>query len=213
MTKPVTGVALMQLYERGKFELDAPLANYAAGVRERAGVTPGSTRAASRSTKRRSGRSPCATSCGTPPGFDGDGAPEAVSAIYRAGRLRADRNNALPEVIAEARDGAAGVSARHAWQYSATPSTCRPTWCRKLSGVPFDEFLELHILKPLGMTSTRYTILPTDPDRPQLAAMYTRNEDGTFTRQSDEEAYTFNSAAWPLQARQLRPRLDASTTT
>ena len=29
MTKPVTGVALMQLYERGKFELDAPLAVYA----------------------------------------------------------------------------------------------------------------------------------------------------------------------------------------
>ncbi|HEY6124093.1 MAG TPA: serine hydrolase domain-containing protein, partial [Steroidobacteraceae bacterium] len=28
MTKPVTGVALMQLYERGKFELDAPLSVY-----------------------------------------------------------------------------------------------------------------------------------------------------------------------------------------
>ncbi len=46
------------------------------------------------------------------------------------------------------------------------------------------------------MTSTRYTILPTDPDRAQLAAIYTRNEDGTFTRQTDEEAYGFNSAAW-----------------
>jgi CubicO group peptidase (beta-lactamase class C family) len=51
--------------------------------------------------------------------------------------------------------------------------------------VPFDRYLELHIFKPLGMTSTRYTILPTDADRPNLAAMYTRNEDGTFTRQGD----------------------------
>ena len=58
--------------------------------------------------------------------------------------------------------------------------------------MPFDKFLELHIFKPLGMTSTRFTILPTDPDRPQLAAMYTRNDDGSFTRQGDEEAYEFN---------------------
>ena len=28
MTKPVTGVALMQLYEQGKFKLDDPLAKY-----------------------------------------------------------------------------------------------------------------------------------------------------------------------------------------
>src|SRR3546814_1456593 len=28
MTKPVTGVALMQLWEQGKFRLDAPLAKY-----------------------------------------------------------------------------------------------------------------------------------------------------------------------------------------
>ena len=40
----------------------------------------------------------------------------------------------------------------------------------KISGVPFDKFLKLHIFRPLGMTSTRHTILPTDADRPQLAA-------------------------------------------
>jgi CubicO group peptidase (beta-lactamase class C family) len=70
---------------------------------------------------------------------------------------------------------------------------------QKLSGVPFDEFLKLHILRPLGMTSTRYTILPTDPDRAQLAPVYTRNDDGTFTRQPDEEALSFNSANWPYK--------------
>src|SRR3954469_22523524 len=29
MTKPITGVALMQLYEQGKFQLDEPVAKYA----------------------------------------------------------------------------------------------------------------------------------------------------------------------------------------
>src|SRR5690349_5354434 len=43
MTKPVTGVALMRLYERGKFELDAPLSVYLpefADVRVYAGLDP-----------------------------------------------------------------------------------------------------------------------------------------------------------------------------
>ena len=31
---------------------------------------------------------------------------------------------------------------------------------QKLSGVPFDKFLDLHIIRPLGMKSVRYTILP-----------------------------------------------------
>jgi CubicO group peptidase (beta-lactamase class C family) len=29
--------------------------------------------------------------------------------------------------------------------------------------------------------------------------MYTRNDDGTFTRQGDEEAFKFNSAPWPYK--------------
>jgi len=70
---------------------------------------------------------------------------------------------------------------------------------QKISGVPFDKFLELHIFKPLGMSSTRYTILPSDPDRPRLAAMYMRNDDGSYTRQPDEEAYKFNGQDWPLK--------------
>jgi CubicO group peptidase (beta-lactamase class C family) len=70
---------------------------------------------------------------------------------------------------------------------------------QKLSGVPIDRFLDLHIFRPLGMKSVRYTILPTDPDRPQLAALYTRNDDGSFTRQTEEEAYKFNNQSWPMK--------------
>jgi CubicO group peptidase (beta-lactamase class C family) len=43
MTKPITGVALMSLYEAGKFQLDDPLAKYApefANLRVYAGIDP-----------------------------------------------------------------------------------------------------------------------------------------------------------------------------
>jgi CubicO group peptidase (beta-lactamase class C family) len=69
----------------------------------------------------------------------------------------------------------------------------------KLSGLTMDRYLKLHIFSPLGMTTARYTILPTDPDRAQLAPVYTRNDDGSFTRQPDEEAWKFNSSSWPYK--------------
>src|SRR6201996_7058246 len=43
MTKPITGVALMSLYEAGKFDLDDPVAKYApefANMRVYAGIDP-----------------------------------------------------------------------------------------------------------------------------------------------------------------------------
>jgi CubicO group peptidase (beta-lactamase class C family) len=193
MTKPVTGVALMQLYERGKFDLDAPLAAYLpefAETRVYAGMDengepryeppkrPITVRDILRHTA----------------GFHGPGSPEAVTAIYRQVAAR-DFDIALPEVSARLAKVPLSYHPGTQWKYSDVVDV-QAYLVEKISGVPFDQYLLLHIFRPLGMTSTRHTILPTDPDRPQLAAVYTRNEDGTFTRQPDEEAFRFNSAPW-----------------
>jgi CubicO group peptidase (beta-lactamase class C family) len=196
MTKPVTGVALMMLYERGKLELDAPLSNYLpefANVRVYAGqdangepryeapARPISVRDVLRHTA----------------GFATDGSPAPLGALYKSADPR-NINNTLPEFTTKLATVPLEYQPGTRWLYSDVVDV-QAMLVQKLSGVPFDRFLELHILKPLGMTATRYTILPTDPDRPRLAAVYTRNDDGTLTRQSDEEAYTFNSAAWPMK--------------
>ena len=99
MTKPVTGVALMQLYERGKFELDAPLAVYApefAEMQVYAGVD------ANGQPKYEAPKRPITVRdiLRHTAGFNGDGAPEAVTALYRQADPR-NPNNALPEVIAK----------------------------------------------------------------------------------------------------------------
>ena len=197
MTKPVTGVALMQLYERGKFELDAPLAVYApefADMQVYAGVD------ASGQPKYEAPKRPITMRdiLRHTAGFNGDGAPEAVTKLYRQADPR-NRNNALPEVVAKMASVPLAYQPGTKWSYSDAVDV-QAYLVQKISGVPFDEYLKLHIFRPLGMTSTRYTILPTDPDRPQLAAVYTRNDDGTFTRQSDEEAFGYNSAAWPYKS-------------
>jgi len=197
MTKPVTGVALMQLYERGKFELDAPLAVYApefAEMQVYAGVD------ASGQPKYEAPKRPITVRdiLRHTAGFNGDGAPEAVTALYRQADPR-NRNNALPDVIAKMAKVPLAYQPGTKWSYSDAVDV-QAYLVQKISGVPFDEYLKLHIFRPLGMTSTRHTILPTDPDRPQLAALYTRNDDGTFTRQSDEEAYGYNGAVWPYKS-------------
>ena len=197
MTKPVTGVALMQLYERGKFELDAPLAVYAPEFSEMqvyAGVD------ASGQPKYEAPKRPITVRdiLRHTAGFNGDGAPEAVTALYRQADPR-NRNNALPEVIARMARVPLAYQPGTKWSYSDAVDV-QAYLVQKISGVPFDEYLKLHIFRPLGMSSTRHTILPTDPDHPQLAALYTRNDDGTFTRQSDEEAYGYNGAAWPYKS-------------
>jgi len=197
MTKPVTGVALMQLYERGKFELDAPLAVYApefAEMQVYAGVD------ASGQPKYEAPKRPITVRdiLRHTAGFNGDGAPEAVTALYRQADPR-NRNNALPDVIAKMAKVPLAYQPGTKWSYSDAVDV-QAYLVQKISGVPFDEYLKLHIFRPLGMTSTRHTILPTDPDRPQLGALYTRNDDGTFTRQSDEEAYGYNGAVWPYKS-------------
>jgi CubicO group peptidase (beta-lactamase class C family) len=196
MTKPVTGVALMRLYERGKFDLDAPLAVYLpefAEVRVYAGTD------ADGQPKYEPPKRPITVRdiLRHTAGFHGDGAPEAVRAIYRQVAAR-DYNSTLGEFSAKLAQVPLAYQPGTQWKYSDAVDI-QALLVQKISGVPFDEYLKLHIFRPLGMTSTRHTILPTDPDRPQLAAMYTRNEDGTFTRQTDEEAFGFNSAAWPYK--------------
>jgi CubicO group peptidase (beta-lactamase class C family) len=196
MTKPVTGVALMMLFERGKFVLDAPLSNYLpefANVQVYAGLDAnGAPRyeAPKRAITVRDVMRHTA-------GFATDGSPAPLGPLYKSVNPRSIHNT-LPEVMTKLATIPLEYQPGARWLYSDAVDV-QAMLVQKLSGVPFDKYLELHIFKPLGMTTTRFTILTADPDRPRLAALYTRNEDGTFTRQSDEEAFTFNSSAWPLK--------------
>ncbi len=197
MTKPVAGVALMRLYEQGKFKLDDPLAKYApefANVRVYTGedaagkpVLEAPRRAITvhdmlRHTSGLSG---------------GGGDQTAVGAIYRQ-IDPSNRNNTLPELVKKLAAVPLAYQPGTRWLYSNAVDV-QAFLVEKISGQPFDAYLRQHIFEPLGMKTTRYTILPTDADRPRLAALYERAETGTYQRVPDEQAYAFNGASWPLK--------------
>ena len=196
MTKPVTGVALMKLFERGKFKLDDPLEIYApefANLKVYAGLDESGQPKYEAPKRKVTIRDVMRHTAG----FTGEGDQTAVGAIYRELDPRA-YTNTLADFAAELGQVPLAYQPGTRWLYS--DAVCVQAYLvQKLSGVPFDKFLDLHIFRPLGMKSVRHTILPTDPDRPQLAALYTRNEDGSFTRQGEEEAYGFNNRAWPMK--------------
>jgi CubicO group peptidase (beta-lactamase class C family) len=196
MTKPIAGVALMKLYERGKFQLDEPLAKYLpeyANVKVFAGLD------ANGKPKLEAPKRPITVRdiLRHTAGF-GVGDESPVGTLYREAKVREGFQNTTGEISRRLASVPLLYQPGTRWLYSDAVDI-QAALTEKISGVPFDQYLELHIFKPLGMTTTRYAILPTDADRPRLAAMYTRNEDGTFTRQTDEEAYGFNSASWPYK--------------
>lgn len=198
MTKPVTGVALMKLYERGKFQLDDPLEAYApefANLKVFAGLDEAGTPKYEAPRRKPTIRDVLRHTAGFTVSNGDD--QSVTGAIYREINPRA-YGNTLEEFAQKFAQVPLAYQPGTRWAYSNAVDL-QAYLVQKISGVPFDRFLELHIFKPLGMTSTRFTILPTDPDRAQLAAMYTRNDDGSFTRQSDEEAYAFNGRDWPLK--------------
>jgi CubicO group peptidase (beta-lactamase class C family) len=197
MTKPVTGVALMKLFERGKFRLEDPLEVFIpefANPKVYAGTDDAGQPKWEPAKRKITLRDVLTHTAGFTIGRDDD---TAVGAIYRELDPRA-YGNTLAEFVQKYAQVPLAYQPGTKWAYSNAVDV-QAYLVEKISGVPFDKFLDLHIFRPLGMTSTRFTLLPTDADRAKLAAMYTRNDDGSFTRQSDEEAYEFNGKAWPLK--------------
>jgi CubicO group peptidase (beta-lactamase class C family) len=194
MTKPITGVALMSLYEQGKFQLDEPLSRYLpefANLRVYAGTDahgqilyeapwrPVTIRDITRHTA----------------GFYGGTDRVPVGEIYRA----ADPTNPLNSLAEEAKKLSSLpllYQPGTRWLYGPSVDV-QALLVERLSGMPFDRYLQQHIFMPLGMTSTRYILQSQDQAR--LAAMYEWHEDGSLTREPDATAFEFNSRDWPAK--------------
>jgi len=186
MTKPVTGVALMQLWEQGKFRLDDPLAKYLpeyAAMRVYAG--------------RDAAGKPVYVPAGRPitvrdimrhtAGFAyGAGPTPAHDAYVAADPLALD----IP--LAEASRRLAGVpllfQPGSQWSYSAAVDV-QAALVEKLSGERFADYVQRHIFAPLGMTDTAWR--QPDDRLPRFAAMNVKTN-GTLTQMPGADARKLN---------------------
>lgn len=176
MTKPVAGVALMQLYDAGKFQLDDPLEKYApefAHMRVYAGIDPHGEVMYEPVHRPVTIRDITRHTVGFAAGNDHTPASE----IYRA----ADPANPR-YTLAEQSQKLASLPLLFQpgtrWLYGPAVNV-QAYVVERLSGTPFDKYLEQKIFKPLGMKNTRYVLRPQD--RARISAMYDWHPDGSMT--------------------------------
>ena len=179
MTKPVTGVALMQLWEAGRFGLDDPLSRYLpefATMLVQDGVDAAGKplwRPANRQVTIRDILRHTA-------GFAyGDGPSLAEKAFAKANPLAL--TNTLAEFGAKIASVPLVVDPGKEWRYSAAVDV-QALLVEKLTSQPFEDYVQKHILKPLGMKETGWTQPDSALDR--FAATYVWSKEA-LTRAPD----------------------------
>jgi CubicO group peptidase (beta-lactamase class C family) len=191
MTKPVTGVALMRLWEQGKFGLDDPLAwhlpEYAA-LQVHDEADPHKLRPPRRPVTIRDVMRHTA-------GFTYGNAGHPSDPVWN------ELQPLSPDhTLAEFSSLMARVPLLHDpgthWHYSAGVDV-QARLVEVLSGQPFDEYVRQHIFQPLGMNDSCWKC--GADMRPRLAAIYYRGETaGELTRMPDEEWLATNFAGKPM---------------
>jgi CubicO group peptidase (beta-lactamase class C family) len=180
MTKPVTSVAAMMLYEEGGFELTDPVSAFIAsfaGVRVYAGGSDLRQLTVPAAEPVRIWHLLTHTS-GLTYGFH---RVHPVDASYRAAGFELDTPSGVS--LAEACDIWAGIPLLFQpgteWNYSAATDVLGRV-VEVVSGQSLEEFFQARILGPLGMTETRFCV--TGGDTARLAALYTPGPDGRAAR-------------------------------
>jgi CubicO group peptidase (beta-lactamase class C family) len=186
MTKPITGISLMQLWEQGKFRMDDPLYRYLpefesmqyyAG-KDASGAPiykPASRHIAVRDIMRHTA------------GFAyGPGKTPAHDAYVKADPMSLDID--LSELGTRLGKVPLLFDPGTQWSYSIAVDV-QALLVQVLSGQKFASYVKQHVFEPLGMKDTAWR--QPDEKLPRLAAMYL-NQDGKLLRQADEKTRRLN---------------------
>lgn len=193
MTKPVTGVALMTLYEKGAFQLDEPVSKYApefTDMKVYKGVDASGNLILEPAKRPITIRDLTRHTAGFATGTDLPGLSELVKKTDPM-----NPKNTLSEMAKKLASLPLLFHPGDQWAYGPSVDV-QAFLVERISGKPFDQYIKETILDPLGMTNTRY-IVPEN-DRKRFAATYRRSDDDKLTRIPDEEN-TFNIKDWPLK--------------
>ena len=175
MTKPITTVAAMMLYEQGRFQLDDAVAKFipALGGLE-VFVSGDENRFETEATHRdMTIRDLMTHTSGLTYGFLEEG---PVDALYRANGVDFGEGGVpLKEVVARLGEMPLLCQPGSQWNYSVATDVLGHL-VEVLSGQALDEYFAEHILGPLGMVDTAFHVPEAKVDR--FAANYARAKDG-----------------------------------
>jgi CubicO group peptidase (beta-lactamase class C family) len=170
MSKPITSVALLTLYEKGKFQLDDPLEKYLPEFANMQVFTAGTAAqpAVRHATASITPRHLMTHTSGLTYGFEG--VPHAVDQMYRHFKI-GDPSTSLADFSKQLAKLPLRFDPGTSWNYSYG-TDMQGRLIEALSGMPFDEYLRQALFEPLGMVDTAFVVSPDQA--PRLANNYSR---------------------------------------
>src|SRR5215470_17112795 len=177
MSKPITSVAVMMLYEEGKFQLSDPVAKYLPEfARMQVAIEEKDPQTGKLAFKTAPAKRPVTVrdllrhTAGLTYGFFGD---TLVDQEYRKARILSDLN--LAEFITHLTQIPLLYEPGTRWNYSVSVDVLGRL-VEVLSGKSFDQFLQERIFNPLEMNDTGFIVPASKKDR--LAKLYTLTKEG-----------------------------------
>jgi len=193
MTKPITGTALMTLWEEGKFQLDDPLEKYApefANMKVYQGVDENGKMILVDADRPVSIRDITRHTAGFP---NRDNIP-GLSELMKEKDARSFENT-LTQMAEKIGSTPLWFQPGTQWEYGQSVDV-QAFLVERISGVPYAEYVQEHVLGPLKMNDTRYVVPAEDLNR--FSAAYQRTAEGELTQMVDSSAHAFNLKKWPL---------------
>jgi CubicO group peptidase (beta-lactamase class C family) len=190
MTKPITSVALMMLYEQGLFQLNDPVHHLIPSwKRQRVWVGGDGAAMQTREPKQPMtmrhllNHSSGLTYGGLllPAGTPAD----PVDRAYQALRINTRNGDSLQTFIDKLGQVPLRYDPGEAWGYSFATDVCGHL-VQLLSGQPFDQFLQQRVFGPLGMVDTGFHVAADQSHR--LTANYQHDPDGPPRLLDDPQA-------------------------
>jgi CubicO group peptidase (beta-lactamase class C family) len=184
MTKPITGVALMTLYERGHFQLSDPVHRFIPEWRDlkvEVKGEDGSTRLVE-PERPMSVRDALMHMTGLGWGVDG---PLVMERFLEAmAVVRGGKDGTLQTMVDNLADRPLVFHPGTAWLYGLSTDLCGRL-VEVISGQRFDDYLRTEIFEPLQMHDTGFAVPDDDIDR--FTANYGRRKDKTLKLLDDPE--------------------------
>ena len=173
MSKPITSVAVMMLYEEGRFQLDTPASTFMPEF-ENMKVYNGEQTEILDAKKDMTIKHLLTHTAGLTYGWGSKPVDERYKALKMSGASAtlADMVKTLGDIPLVHEPG-------ERWTYGVSTDVLGYL-VEVVSGMPFEEFLQTRLFRPLGMVDTAFSIPPEKRDR--FAALYSFSKDDGLER-------------------------------
>lgn len=186
MTKPITSIALMQLFEQGHFQLNDPLHRVIPEWRDLKVWVSGEGESMQTKTPNRPPQFRDVLSHTA--GFSYGWSDHPVDQVYKQVGVNRGPGETIDSFLEKLAQVPLFYEPGERWMYSLSTDICGAL-VQRISGMPFDEYLQQNIFDPLGMEDTSFWVAPEKKDR--FAANYQREPDKSLKLIDDPETSAY----------------------